>query len=84
MEGKDLTELVREKENSEIYKKIDEAMTVLMSKAQGIIDDAALLINTNEDKWYYVIDKNKNNQSKLGSEYSDKEKLEEIKKSTRT
>ncbi len=80
MEGKDLTELVREKENSEIYKKIDEAMTVLMSKAQGIIDDAALLINTNEDKWYYVIDKNKNNQSKLGSEYSDKEKLEEIKK----
>ncbi|AVQ44545.1 methyl-accepting chemotaxis protein [Clostridium botulinum] len=80
LEGKDLTELVREKENSEIYKKIDEAMTVLMSKAQGIIDDAALLINTNEDKWYYVIDKNKDNQSKLGSEYSDKEKLEEIKK----
>ncbi len=80
LEGKDLTELVREKENSEIYKKIDEAMTVLMSKAQGIIDDAALLINTNEDKWYYVIDKNKDNQSKLGSEYSDKEKLEGIKK----
>ncbi len=80
LEGKDLTGLVREKENSEIYKKIDEAMTVLVSKAQGIIDDAALLINTNEDKWYYVIDKNKNNQSKLGSEYSDKEKLEGIKK----
>ncbi|NFV70919.1 methyl-accepting chemotaxis protein, partial [Clostridium botulinum] len=80
LEGKDLTDLVNQKEDSEIYKKIDEAMTVLVSKSKGIIDDATLLINTNEDKWYYVIDKNKDSQFKLGSEYSDKEKLEEVKK----
>ncbi|MCR1933445.1 methyl-accepting chemotaxis protein [Clostridium tepidum] len=80
LEGKDLTDLLDKKEESETYKKIDEAMTVLVSKSKGIIDDAALLINTNENKWYYIIDKNKDSQFKLGSEYLDKEKLEEVKK----
>ncbi len=80
LEGKDLTALTTEKENSDIYKKINRSMDLLISKANGLIDGAYILINDSDKSWRYIIDKTQNSPQKFGQTYTNESNLENIKK----
>lgn len=80
LEGKDLTALTTEKENSDIYKKIDRSMDLLISKANGLIDESYILINESDKSWKYIIDKTQSNPQKFGQTYTNEGNLENIKK----
>lgn len=80
LEGKDLSTLNTQKENSEIYLKIDKALTVLSDKGKGLIDNVYIIKDNPSGDWTYIIDKSKDHKALLGDKFSDDTKLEKIKK----
>lgn len=78
LEGKDLTKLQTEKEQSEIYIKIEKALTTLTKKGEDLIDNAYVVTDGGSNKWTYLLDKSKDHNNSLGTEFSDNNKLNMI------
>lgn len=70
MEDNDLSEIISQKENSKEYKKIDKALDFLMSKSDKLINRIYIL-NYENNKWTYVIDKSRENKAKFGDAFND-------------
>lgn len=71
LDGIDVNTLNTQKENSEVYKKLDTALNFLTSKSGDLVDNVYILNKDSSGKWIYIIDKSRDHSGKFGDTYSD-------------
>lgn len=71
LDGIDVNTLNTQKENSEVYKRLDTALNFLTSKSGDLVDNVYILNKDSSGKWVYIIDKSKDHSAKFGDAYTD-------------
>jgi len=71
LEKVDFDKFLTEKENSEIYKEINDGITFLGDKGKDFIQEISIVTLNDDNKWTYIVDKSKENSVKFGDVFED-------------
>lgn len=66
---RNINDLINDKENSEPYKKIDNALTALQNKGSEIFNKIYVIKKNGNEGWNYIIEKSKENNKKFGEAF---------------
>lgn len=71
LEGRETSDLMQNKENSDIYKRIDKGVDFLFNKTQNLVDRFYIIYSDKSGQWCYIMDKSKNSGARFGDPYTD-------------
>ena len=71
LEKVDYDKFLSEKENSEIYKDLNDGITFLGDKGANFIQEISIVTLNADNKWTYIIDKSKESPAKFGDVFED-------------
>ena len=71
LEKVDYDKFLSEKENSEIYKELNDGITFLSDKGKDIIQEISIVTLNSDNKWTYIVDKSKESHAKFGDVFED-------------
>ncbi|MGH4117252.1 methyl-accepting chemotaxis protein [Clostridium sp.] len=71
LEKVDYNTFLREKENGEVYKDINDGMIFLAEKGKNVIQEISIITLNEDNKWTYIIDKSKESPAKFGDVFED-------------
>jgi methyl-accepting chemotaxis protein len=73
LEKIDYDKFLRDKENSEIYRELNDGITFLREKGKDIIQEISIVNLNSDNKWTYIVDKSEGNPAKFGDVFEDKD-----------
>ena len=71
LEKVDYDKLLSEKENSEVYKELNDGITFLGDKGKDFIQEISIVTLDKDNKWTYIVDKSIENPAKFGDVFED-------------
>jgi len=71
LEKVDYDKFLSEKENSEIYKDLNDGITFLGDKGVNFIQEISIVTLNGDNKWTYILDKSKESPAKFGDVFED-------------
>ena len=71
LEKVDYDKLLSEKENSEVYKELDDGTTFLGDKGKDFIQGISIVTLNTDSKWTYIVDKSIESPAKFGDVFED-------------
>ncbi len=84
LEKVDYDEFLSERENSEVYKEINEGVTFLGNKGKDFIQEMAIVTLNDDNKWTYIVDKSEATAAKFGDVFEDIDNKEVIEEALNT
>ncbi|MCY6485208.1 HAMP domain-containing methyl-accepting chemotaxis protein [Clostridium aestuarii] len=80
LKSKDYAEIIKNKDNKEIYNQIDKVFTKVYSQSRDMIDNMYIIVSTDNKNWTYVIQKKEGSGAQFGDTFNNKEEVDTINK----
>ena len=71
LEKVDYDKFLSEKENSEVYRELNDGITFLGDKGKDIIQEISIVTLNSDNKWTYIVDKSERSPAKFGAAFED-------------
>ena len=84
LEKVDYDKLLSEKENSEVYKELNDGITFLSDKGKNFIQEISIVTLDKDKKWTYIVDKSVENPAKFGDVFEDNPNKEIVEEALNT
>lgn len=84
LEKVDYDKFLSEKEESEIYREINDGITFLGDKGKSFIQEISIVTLSADNKWTYIVDKSEGSSAKFGDSFEDASNKELIEETLKT